>query len=31
MVHNYDSHPLGRIWICWDPGVVTMDIVSSTE
>jgi hypothetical protein len=31
MVHNYDSHPLGRIWICWDPVIVSMDIVSSTE
>lgn len=31
MVHNYDSHHLGRIWICWDPNLLTMDVLFSSD
>lgn len=29
MIHNYNSHWLGRIWICWDPGITSINLVSS--
>lgn len=31
MVHNYSTNPLGRIWICWDPGFFSMEAFSISE
>jgi exonuclease III len=29
--HNYDNHCLGRIWICWDPNIVSIQSISIHE
>lgn len=31
IIHNYSSHVLGRIWICWDPGITSVSAVSIHE
>jgi len=25
--HNYSMHLLGKIWICWDPGIISLSLV----
>jgi hypothetical protein len=27
VINNYSKHCLGKIWICWDPGGVWIDVV----
>lgn len=29
-LHNYASHHLGRIWVCWNPGVVNLRVVQNS-
>jgi hypothetical protein len=29
-ISNYEYHHLGRIWVCWDPNVLKVDIVSKS-
>lgn len=31
LVHNYSSHWLCRIWLCWDPGATSAKMVSIHE
>jgi exonuclease III len=31
LIHNYDMHWLGRIWVCWDPGITSIKQLSSHE
>ena len=31
MLHNYDHALLGRIWICGNPGKVSIDIIHSMD
>jgi hypothetical protein len=31
ILHNCDSHWMGRIWVCWDPNVASIQGVSSHE
>jgi len=31
LVHNYSTHWLGRIWLCWDPGLISAKVVSIHE
>lgn len=26
LIHNYDMHWLGRIWVCWDPGITSIKL-----
>ncbi|XP_062155223.1 uncharacterized protein LOC133863288 [Alnus glutinosa] len=28
VINNYSKHCLGKIWICWDPGGVKIDVVN---
>lgn len=31
-LHNYDYHPLGRIWVCWSIGVeIVPALISATD
>lgn len=30
-VHNYDQHFLGRIWICWNPKLVSINSIQQHE
>jgi hypothetical protein len=31
ILHNYSAHWLGRIWVCWDPGIASIDAVDIHE
>jgi hypothetical protein len=31
IVHNYSSHKLGRIWLCWDLGKVSVEAIHIRE
>jgi exonuclease III len=31
LIHNYSSHQLGRIWVCWDPNVFSVMAVYINE
>jgi hypothetical protein len=30
-IHNCSTHCLGRIWICWDPGITSIQLISLHE
>jgi hypothetical protein len=30
-INNYGTHRLGRIWICWNPGLTSSKLVSLHE
>jgi exonuclease III len=30
-IHNYGNHWMGRIWVCWDPNIVSVQLLSSNE
>jgi hypothetical protein len=30
-LHNYSAHCYGRIWICWDPGIVNLEEIDIQE
>jgi hypothetical protein len=31
LLNNYLANPLGRVWICWDPGIFSIDAISISE
>jgi exonuclease III len=31
LIHNYSSHRLGRIWVCWDPNIFYVMAVNIHE
>lgn len=31
IIHNYSSHRLGRIWLCWDLGKVSVEAIHIHE